>query len=215
MRSPALASMWPSGVTNLMVPASPVSVPFDRMHGATTFGHQKQLIVETVPMHGRPRFPCRDLEQHSGNPILGQRTIFIDANRHRPDMERFGLFFLVQLHRNRTSDRHCCDLLVFDSGLCNVEVLKRLNRYREKIRLVVGRWFTSTQHLTMDRISPLPPPPPLQPPQKRLLWSGFFLSFTSFPTLIPLSQDPNHELLHLAEDLPCVDLSRLERSQLD
>lgn len=201
--------MWPSGVTNLMVPASPVSVRLDRMHGATTFGHQKQLVVKTVPVHGRPRFPCRDLKQHSGNPILGQRTIFIDANRHRPDMERLGLFFLVQLHRNRTSDRHCCDLLIWQRALQFRGLEKDWTGTGKRYVLLFvvdnpaylpSEVDAEMWDKAMDRIPSSPSSPPQRPPNFKA-GSGrlFFLLFPhtgTSPHKIPIT------LLDFAEDLP-------------
>ena len=60
-----------------------------------TFRNEKQLVVEPVPVHRRTALARGDLEQHAADAVLGQRTVFVDADCHGPEAECFGGIFFV------------------------------------------------------------------------------------------------------------------------
>lgn len=118
MRSPAEASVWPSGVTNRIVPVEQFfsgKLLDDRESPRLTwkirvwfhtFGHEKQFVMKSVPVHGRARLSWRNLDEHAADPVLSQRTIFIDSDGQWSDFESLGRFSLGQFDGNGASRSH-------------------------------------------------------------------------------------------------------------
>ena len=73
---------------------------------ALTFGHEKQLIMEPVPVHGRPAFTGGYLEQHAADTVLGQGAVFVDADGEWPDAEDVGRIFFVEFNVDWAVERH-------------------------------------------------------------------------------------------------------------
>lgn len=118
MSSPSAASMLPSGVSNLMVPAvhamvSDLAGPRSIVAYAgwprllyRTFGDDKAFVVEAMPVHRRARSARRQSNGHAPDSVVSIASVFEDITLHGSELDHLSRFFLAQLDRDGTTMRH-------------------------------------------------------------------------------------------------------------